>query len=217
MATMMSVALPVLAIAGAGLTGGASLGLLGATTLGVSTAAIGTGLAAAGSIGGTALSAYGAKEAGDAQQKEGNFVAAEDTANADEAQAGASAKVAQQTQQTKYAISNAQAAAAAGGGSATDPTVTTNLATIAAQGKYRALTDMYAGNSAAQADLTSAAAARFGGQQAAQAGTTKMYSDLMNGGGSLLQKYGNIKASDNSSTTPYPPLTMAQMNGGGQL
>ena len=146
------------------------------------------------SIGGTVLSAVGANNQGKAQQAEANSEAAQLTQNADEAQASAEQKAGQQDVETAYALSNAQAAAAAGGGSATDPTVTRNLQTIAGQGKFRALTDMYQGNEVAQADLNQAAATKYGGQLQANAGTTKMYSTILSGASSLYDKYGNPTA-----------------------
>lgn len=231
MSGMMSVALPVVALGAAAFTGGSSLGLLGGgagfdaadtaflgaadTSAGVSPLAVaasnaftyattnpGTILAMGASAGGTALSAMGAKQSGDAAQQEADFEAKQLNQNADEKQAAAEQQGEQQNKATAYAMSNAQAAAAAGGGSATDPTVTNIMQTIAGQGRYRALTDMYNGNAAAQADRTAAAAKQYGGALASQAGDTKMFSTILGGASSLYDKYGNPSSSNNNGTLP---------------
>lgn len=218
---MMSVALPVMAIAGAAFTGGTSLGLLGAdsamtaadvaagastmeaasaadevATFGTSTLTSITPYLKAASAGaqivGTVSSAVGAHNAGEAAKSEATQVANQNNQNANNALGVASENAFQQTQATKYALSNAQAAAAAGGGGATDPTVNTVMNTIAGQGKYRSMIDMYNGQSKAQADRSAGTAAMFGGQQAARAGNMKAGSDLFSGGSSLFDKYGNI-------------------------
>lgn len=246
MASIMRVALPVIAIAGAAFTGGTSLGLFGADAAATAAAAGGgamaagdiaagsdiaagadtfaavdstasgaswlgntistvspyvKGAAAVATVGGTALQAYGADEAGKAQQQEANSEALQLNNNANNQEASAESKMVEQNRETAYVISNAQAAAAAGGGSATDPTVTTDLKTIAGEGRYRALTDLYQGQSNAQAMRNQANADIYGGEIAANAGTTKMYSTILGGASSLYDKYGTID--DKTKTSAY--------------
>lgn len=156
---------------------------------------------AAATIGGTIIQANAARSAGQAQQNEANYEAAQLRENADEQQAAAEQKVVQQNKQTAYVLSNARAAAAAGGGSATDPTVETNLQTIAGEGRYRALTDMYQGDAAARQLNMEATAKQYGGNIAAQAGNTRAFSTILSGASSLFQKYGNI-SSGGGTTVP---------------
>jgi hypothetical protein len=221
MAKMMAVALPVMAIAGAAFTGGTSLGLLGGdaslmasadVAAGASTAAEAAAADATASFGsgtlasltpslstaamglqagGTIVSALGNRNAGIASQNEADYEAAQLRQNAGQEQASAEQKMQQQNRQTDYVLSNAQAAAAAGGGSATDPTVVNNLSTIAGEGRYRALTDMYQGNAAAQALENKATATQYGGQLTKQADTTKMYSTILGGASSMFNRYAN--------------------------
>lgn len=230
MAKMMSVALPVIAIAGAAFTGGTSLGLLGADAAAAgaggldaivgagtvadagmadSVATIGSGgswlgntiasvtpyLKAASTVatvGGTAISAIGADNQGKAAKTEADYEANQLNQNADNQMASAEQREVAQNLQTKYVLSTAQARAAAGGAAATDPTVTTNMMTIAGQGQFRALTDLYQGQAAAQADTTKATADIFGGQQGQASGQTKMYSTILGGASSLYDKYGSV-------------------------
>lgn len=193
------VAIPLIASATAAASGISALaaGTVSLGTIMSVVAPLATGI-------GTAISAEGADQAGKAAQSEANYQAAQMTANADEQQAAAEQKMVQQNKQTAYAISNAQAAAAAGGGSATDPTVVTNLKTIAGQGEYRSLTDMYEGNAKAQAMTNQADATSYGGAISAEAGQTKMYSTILSGTSSLYDKYGNPSKASSGSGSSIP-------------
>lgn len=162
--------------------------------LGNTIAAVGTyakPLALGATVLGGGLQAYGANEAGRAAAGEADFQSKQLAANANEQQASAERKMAEQNTITAYALSNAQAAAAGSGAGATDPTVTNVMQTIAGQGRYRALTDMYNGDSSAQAMRTQAAAGRESGSRAARAGNTKMYSTILGTAGTLYDKYGD--------------------------
>lgn len=120
--------------------------------------------------------------------------------NANNDMASAEIKMENQNRETAYVLSNAQAAAAAGGGSATDPTVTTNMKTIAGEGRYRALTDMYEGQAAAQNDTTQAQMDIYSGDLQASADKTKMYSTILGGGSSLFDKYASVGSNSNTKT-----------------
>ena len=148
--------------------------------------------ATVGQVGGTAISAIGANEQGKAAKTEADYEANQLNQNANNQMASAEQKAEEQNLQTKYVLSNAAANAAAGGGAVTDPTVTTNMMTIAGRGQYRALTDLYQGQAAAQADTNKANADIFGGQQGQAAGQTKMYSTILGGASSLYDKYGSV-------------------------
>lgn len=144
--------------------------------------------------GGTIIQAQAARAAGEAQQNEANYEAAQLRNNADEQQAAAEQKMQQDNLRTQYVLSNARAAAAGSGGTATDPTVETDLKMIAGEGRYRALTDMYQGNSAANQLNAEATAKEYGGNLAAQAGKTNMFSTILSGASSLYQKYGTVSS-----------------------
>src|SRR6185369_6194236 len=163
------------------------------------TAAISSAIAAGAStaatimqITGTMRAANAAKAAGIAQQNEANYEAAQLRQNADQQQAAAEQKMIADNKKTDLVLSNARVEAAAGGGSATDPTVVTNMQTIAGEGKYRALTDMYQGNAAAQSLNNQATAKEYSGNIAADAGRTKATSTILSGASSLFNKYANI-------------------------
>lgn len=149
------------------------------------------GVALASQIGGTAMQALDARAAGKANQNAADMEAEQLRNNANSELGAASVNMQQQNRQTAYVLSNAQAAAAAGGGSATDPSVVTNMKTIAGEGRFRALTDLYNGESAAQSSRNRAVATQYSGNIARQAGDTKFNSTIVSGGSSLYDKYGD--------------------------
>ncbi len=156
------------------------------------------GAAAGASIG---MQMDAAHNAGEAQKNQANFEANQMQQNANNEQAAAEEKVVQQNKETAYVMSNAQAAAAASGGSATDPSVITNMKTIAGEGRFRALTDMYEGNAQAQAMRTQADATRISGDNAARAGNMAAIGKGFQGASSLYNKY-NTQDTPTASTVP---------------
>lgn len=181
-----------------------------------------TAVSAAAAVGGTIMTMRAQEQAGENQKAAANFQAAQ--LRADASNQMGSAEIAEQNQnkQTAYVLSNAQAAAAAGGGSATDPTVNTVMKTISGEGRMRALTDMYQGQSASWALNNQANGVAYSGQNAASAGKTAAESTLMSGASSLFSKYASIDsnpASSGSSTSGAPlpwQLPIQYQNAGAQ-
>lgn len=165
---------------------------------------------AAAAIGSTALQMIAAHNAGEAQKSQANIEANQMSQNANNAEGAAEQKMIEQNKQTAYTESNLQAAAAGGGGSATDPTVVTDMKTIAGEGRFRAMTDMYEGDAQAQSMRYGAAVTRAGGDNAADAGNIGALSKGLSGaaaaytqfgGSSLFDKYG---ANTSTSTAQLP-------------
>lgn len=160
-------------------------------------------------IASTAMQMIGAHNAGQQKKAEANFEANQMEANANNAEAAAQRKMIEQNKETAYVQSNLQAAAAGGGGSATDPTVVTDIKTIAGEGRYRALTDLYEGDTEAQSLRTQAAATRVGGVNAARAGNLNAFAKGLSGASSLYNNYGSSLytkyGSVNSNFSDAPP------------
>lgn len=154
-------------------------------------------------IAGTAMQMIGAHNAGEQAKSEANFQANQLAQNANNAEGAAEINMEEQNKRTAYAESNLQASAAAGGGSATDPTVVTDLKTIAGEGRFRAMTDMYDGNAQAQSMRTQAGVIRAGGDNAAQAGNIGAISSGLKGASSLYDSYNSNVG--NTVTTPSSP------------
>ncbi len=164
------------------------------------------------SIAGTVTQAYGQRAAGRAAQAQAQTSAqnAQVAANFEAGQAdylaGQSRAIAQREayEQRKTAAllsSKALANAAASGAGASDPTVVDLINGIQAEGTYRAALAMYEGEEQARNYTVTAQARRLGGQSAAASRTAEgesiarasnlsMFSTLLRGSSSLLDRYG---------------------------
>lgn len=157
------------------------------TALGATgTAAVGTGLAASASAAGTILQAGSAVAQGRAVRSAAEFEARqmEDRANAE--RATASREAAEQSRRADLVISRARAVGAANGGGQDFDLI----GDLAAEGDLRSRMAIWEGEEAARSYETSAAAARFDGNQRARAARTRAASTLLSGSYSLLDKYG---------------------------
>lgn len=219
MANMMKIALPVLAIGGAALTGGASLGLLGADAAGTGlTGALTSGLmdigapasvvqastylgAAAPSLRlasmglqgiGTVAQAIGAHNAGEEEKSAETQIANQERQQANNVEGAAENEMQQENLKTAYILSGVRAAAAGQSGSATDPSTVTTMQTIAGQGQLRALNTLYSGQSEAQGLMNKATAATYSGDLAAREGNAKAIGSILQGGSSLFNTYGSV-------------------------
>lgn len=169
-------------------------------------------IAAAGlQVGGTIVNAIGAHNQGTQEKAMYDAQAQQEQNNANTSMAVAEQKEQQQNKETAYVTSNAQAAAAAGGGAATDPTVNTVMKTIAGEGRYRALTDMYAGQQQAQNDQNQANMDVYSGRIAKASSLNKMYGTIIGGASSMFDKYasiggggGDASSGSNVSAGPLP-------------
>lgn len=169
------------------------------------------------SIGGTIMGAMGQSDAADAQEARANAMAqnAQVTAEFEAKQAdylaGQSRAVAQVEayQQRKAAAllaSKALANAAGSGAGTSDPTVVGLISDIYAEGAYRSALAMYEGEEQARSYTIAARARRLGGESAAsafraegasiaRAGNLSMFSTLLKGGSSFLDRYGDTFSS----------------------
>jgi hypothetical protein len=164
------------------------------------------------SLAGTAISAFGKQEEGNAAQEQAatmaqnSRVAAEFEAKqseylANQAIAVSHAEAYQQRKAAALLASKALANAAASGGGATDPTVVDLISGIYAEGAYRSALAVYEGEEQARSHNIAAAARRISGESAANAALAQgnsiakasnmsMFSTLLRGGSSMLDRYG---------------------------
>lgn len=141
-----------------------------------------TVLGGAASAGGSILSA-------NADAKELNLQADQLSAQAGTERATAQRRAMEERRQARLVSSRALSLAAAGGG-ADDPSVVNNLANIAGEGEYRALTALYEGNDAAASMEADAAARRRGAKSVKTAGLIKAGTTILSTGASLFSRYG---------------------------
>lgn len=172
-----------------------------------------TAAAPAFSVAGTVMRAYGQYEAGKTAKAQSQAMAqneqvvAEFEAKQADYLAGQSLAASQrealeQRRTAALLASKALAQAAGSGAGASDPTVVDIISNIYAEGAYRSALAMYEGEEQARSYKTAAAARRIGGQSAAsariaegesiaKASNLSMFSTLLRGGTSLMEKYGN--------------------------
>lgn len=141
-------------------------------------------------LGMSVLSAKGSMDAGAAQQESANYIAEQEETAAGQERATAQREAIEQRRQARIASSRALAVAGASGAGVTDPTVTNIVGDIAGEGEYRALTALYRGEDRARKLETDAALKRMGGSDAAQASKLEAGSSLLQGGSTLMTRYG---------------------------
>ena len=164
------------------------------------------------SAGGTLLSAFGQYSAGQSAKKNAaaSAAAAKQAAEyqavqheylAGQVTAASQREAMQQEKTARLMASRALAVAAASGAGASDPTVTKIIADITGEGAYRAALAMYEGEEEAKFHRMSAEAARETGMSVAAARTAEgasiarasqlsMFSTILGGAGSWIDKYG---------------------------
>lgn len=147
----------------------------------------------------TVLSIVGQVQQGNAAKQSADFKAEQYAAQAQEAQAAASRKAADQIRMGGLMQSRAQAVGAASGGSATDPTVVNIEGNIAGQSEYNALTSLWSGDAEAAGLTNSANAERYSGDQAQQAGEFGAITTGLAGGASMFSKYGEPSPAANTN------------------
>lgn len=179
---------------------------------------MGTGLelAAVAALAGGVLQAGSQLSAGNAAAKQGAFQKQQADIAANNAMGAAERKSIDTRRQTNLVQSRLQALSAAGGG-ASDPTVVNLSSNIAGEGEYRALTDLYNGQTQAD-DLTNKGnIALYEGKAKKSASKMAALGTILGTGGSLFAKYGgggmgsssgfgNIPGTGTSggwSSTPY--------------
>lgn len=157
----------------------------GATGGGNMTGMVGTGMQLLGTI----FDAQSKKKAGNQFRDTSEFTARQYDIEAGQAIAGAQRQALEQRRRATLTQSRALALAAASGG-ASSPGVIDLIADIEGEGNYRAMTAMYEGESAARQYRMSAAARRYEGAMAKQAGDSAMLPAILRGGATLFSRYG---------------------------
>ncbi len=147
---------------------------------------------------GTLVSAFGSMNAGKSQQQAADYSAQVAEGEAEQAVATGTSNVAQQYRKTQLNLSENTAKAAASGVNPGFGSPVANAGNIAKWGTYNAMMDMFNAKSQAQGLRTQAAADRYGGQQAADAGMWNAAGTIIGGATSLASKYGDFS----SSSTP---------------
>lgn len=147
-------------------------------------------IAAVAAIGGAGISAAGSIQQGNQARRLGNYQAAQLNQQAGQDQATAQRVAEGQKLQADLAASRAKTLIGAGGGKISDPTVVDILGDIQGQGEYNSMSALFNGTERANNANDQAAAARYSGNQAFQAGQIKAGSDVLNGvSTSLMAKY----------------------------
>lgn len=141
----------------------------------------------------TGVSAVGSIASGNAKAGEANSEAAQLNQNANAAMGAAERNAIVTNQNTALTLSKAQANAAASGALASSPTAINDMAAIQKQGTYAALTDLYNGETTANADQYQAQMTKYQGQQAQLAGYFDAAKTIAGSGTAktLFEKYGN--------------------------
>lgn len=140
----------------------------------------------------SSISASNAQRAqGAAQEQEKNYEANIANQNAGQVEASSQRDAILQNRETARTESNAEAAAAGSGGTSTDTTPMTNLASIQNEGDLRAATALYQGSSRAQALRNNAALDVYQGSIDQKSSNIQANTTLMNGAASLFSKYGS--------------------------
>lgn len=139
-------------------------------------------------IAGTMMSYSQNRDLGRQEREAAEFKAAQLEQDAGQQQAAAQRAAREERRRARFAQSRALALAAASGG-ASDPGVIDIISDLAAEGEYRALTDIYQGEEAARKLRMGAAGARFQGEASENYYRQAASQSLMRGGMSLFAKY----------------------------
>lgn len=126
---------------------------------------------------------------GAAQEDEKNYEASIANQNAGQVEAASQRTFIEQNRETSRTESNAIAAGAGSGGSASDPTVMTDVGKIKNEGDLRAANALYEGSSKAQALRNNAALDTYQGSIDQKSANINANTTLMNGASSLFSKY----------------------------
>ena len=137
--------------------------------------------------GGTLLQGAQAKQQGDAEAVQLNYIAGQ-------SRAASQREAAERRRSSRYAQSRVQALAAASGAGASDPTVVNLISELAGEGEYGALAAMYEGEDRAGGLELAGRASRRQGDAAMSASVVQAGSTLLGGASSWYDKYGGMGA-----------------------
>lgn len=138
--------------------------------------------------GGAAASYNTSEKAAKARKAAAEFEAQQLEQNASQSLAAAQRQAAETQRTGTYTESRARALAAASGGSATDPTVISNIAALAGETAYRKSLDLYQGEERARQLRLSAAATRMTGDIGAAASIGQGQAALIQGGSGIASE-----------------------------
>lgn len=137
-------------------------------------------------VAGGVITAGGTLAQGSAAKRAAQFEATQLDRSATAARATASRAASEETRRSRLIQSRAQAVGAASGGGVPYD----QIADIAGEGEYRALMTLFEGEEEAKGRETQADAARFSGKSAQRASRINAVGSLIQGGGSMFEKYG---------------------------
>jgi hypothetical protein len=141
-------------------------------------------------IGGKVLQAGGSIFGGIAANKAAKAEAGQLKTQAGLERATSQREAMEERRQARLLNSRALAVAAASGGAVDDPSVVNLMADIDAEGEYRALTQLYEGETEARGLEAQAKARRKEGRNAKIAGFINAGASLLGAGSSLKERYG---------------------------
>jgi hypothetical protein len=166
------------------------------TMASMATTAVAGGISAYGTLAGGAA----AKQAGDMQQQEANYQAAQLQQNASQAIASGQRQSLDTALKTRLAISTARANAAGSGVNAGVGSPVEAQGQLAKRGSYNAAMDMFNGKSTATGLLNQAAGVTYSGQAAELSGEEQQSASylaaagtLAGSAGSMMKTYGGYK------------------------
>ena len=192
------------------------------------------GLAVAGIGGGGLLASYGSHQQGQSASRAAtmnaaqlDYAARQTDIAANQQEAAGQMRATETKRQARLLQSRAIAVAAAGGASTGEKNINDIVTNIAGEGEYRALIDLYNGNSAgyelrskAQGLRAQAIVTRYEGKQARRAGNMAAFGGLLSAGGAAATTFGSkydkpdLKQSSNINQYPtsnyydYKPTTL---------
>lgn len=137
-------------------------------------------------VGGAVLSAGGTLSQGRSAERASRFEAAQLEQRGRMEFAQSSRQASEERRQSRLVQSRALAVGAASGGGVPFEQV----AALAGEGEYRALTALFEGEEAMKGRTMQATAARFEGKSALRASRIGATASLLSAGGSLYEKYG---------------------------
>ena len=139
---------------------------------------------------GMVMSAEGTLAAGDAEKNAAYNEASQMETQAGQVRAESQRAAVEDRRTGRIVQSRVQALAAASGAGATDPTVLNIQGNLEKEGEYRALSDLYSGDSQAQSLEYGAKVRRKTGQRIQGAYQTAAAGTIASSAGSLWSKYG---------------------------
>lgn len=139
---------------------------------------------------GAQTSARGYEEAGAAARVSAEYQAAQLNQNAGQSVAAAQRAAAEERHKSRLVQSRALAVAAASGAGASDPTTVNIISDIAAEGHYRGLMDMYAGEDKARLLRAQASGVRYTGAANERAGQISAEGSIIAGDSAMLRGLG---------------------------